>query len=335
MRCVKRVIIVAIPPAQELDVIGPLSVFSIANDVAKARNGGHKAYAPEVVSGGSSRMIRGQSGIALAAERRYADVREPIDTLLITGGTGSRERLSPALLAWVEKRARTVRRLGSVCTGAFVLAAAGLLDGRRVATHWAHADDLAKRHAEITVDPGPIWIRDRNIYTSAGICAGMDLALALVEEDHGSEIALHVARHLVVYLRRPGGQAQFSVALAGQVAEKREFRELSVWIVEHLREDLRVPALAERMHMSERNFSRAFVRDVGMSPGRFVEKARYDAARARLESSEDGLDAVADRCGYASSEVLRRTFQREAGVSPKQYRERFHITPVQERVRSR
>jgi transcriptional regulator GlxA family with amidase domain len=326
----RRVIIVGIAPALELDVIGPLSVFSIANDVLKARAAGSLFYEPEVVSGGPSRTIRGQSGIGLAAARRFHEVRGPIDTLLIGGGTGARGSVSPNLLQWIRRRARSVRRLGSVCTGAFVLAEAGLLQGYRVATHWAHADDLAKRHPEINVDPAPIWIQDRNIYTSAGISAGLDLALALVEEDHGSEVALHVARYLVVYLQRPGDQAQFSIALAGQVSEKREFRELSIWIVEHLREDLRIPALAGRVNMSERNFSRAFAREIGLSPGRFVERARYDGARTRLESSADGMDEIADRCGYGSSEVLRRTFLRQAGVTPKQYRERFrHIRRVQ------
>jgi transcriptional regulator GlxA family with amidase domain len=321
----RRVIVVGIAPAQELDVIGPLSVFSLTNDVLRARATGTRLYQPEVVSGGPSRTIGGHSGIGLVAARRFNEVRGPIDTLLIAGGPGARGRLSAPLLAWIQRRARYVRRLGSVCTGAFVLAEAGLLKGRRIATHWAHADELAKRHPEITVDPAPIWIQDRNIYTSAGICAGMDLALALVEEDHGSEVALHVARHLVVYLRRPGDQAQFSIALAGQVSEKREFRELSIWIVEHLREDLRIPALAGRASMSERNFSRAFTREIGLSPGRFVERARYDGARTRLESSAEGMDEIAARCGYASPEVLRRTFLRQAGVTPKQYRERFHV----------
>jgi transcriptional regulator GlxA family with amidase domain len=319
----RRVVIVGIAPAQELDIVGPLNVFTLANDVLRARGASAPLYEPEVVSGGTSRTIRGQSGIGLAVARRFSDVSGLIDTLLIAGGAGARAELSPRLLAWIKKRARNVRRLGSVCTGAFVLAEAGLLSGRRVATHWAHADALAKRHADITVDAAPIWIYDRNVYTSAGICAGLDLTLALVEEDHGSEVALEVARHLVVYLRRPGDQSQFSVALAGQVAERREFRDLSVWIVEHLRADLRIPALAERVNMSERNFCRAFTREVGVTPGKFIERARFDGARSRLEASSESLDEIAGQCGYGSAEVLRRTFVRRAGVSPKHYRERF------------
>ena len=303
-------------------------MFSIANHVLQARAAGTRLYEPEVVSGGSSRTIRGESGIGLAVARRFNQVHGTIDTLLIAGGVGALEPVPTKLLEWIRGRARHVRRLGSVCTGAFVLAEAGLLQDCRVATHWAYADDLAKRHSEITVDPAPIWIQDRNIYTSAGICAGMDLALALVEEDHGSAVALRVARHLVVYLRRPGNQAQFSIALAGQVSEKREFRELSAWIVEHPREDLRIPALAERVSMSERHFIRAFTHEIGLSPGRFVERARYDYARSRLESSTESMDEIADRCGYGSAEVLRRTFLRHAGVTPKQYRERFYIRPL-------
>jgi len=197
--------------------------------------------------------------------------------------------------------------------------------GHRITTHWAHADELAKRYPGVTVDPDPIWIRDRKIYTSAGICAGVDLALALVEDDHGSEIARQVARYLVVYLRRPGGQAQFSVALAAQVSEKHEFAELSIWVVEHLSEDLRILALAERTNMSERNFTRSFTRGIGLSPGKFVERARFDAARSLLESSEESIEQIAGRCGHGSGEVLRRPFVRRAGVTPKDYRNRFRV----------
>jgi transcriptional regulator GlxA family with amidase domain len=321
----RRVVIVGVSPAQELDIIGPLNVFTIANDVLQTRSGGARNYEPEVVSGGTNRTIRGQSGIGLNVARRFTDVRGPLDTLLIAGGLGARTGVSSSLLEWIRKRARGVRRLGSVCTGAFILAEAGLLEGHRVATHWAHADELAKRYAGVIVDPNPIWIRDRKLYTSAGICAGMDLALAMVEADHGSEVALQVARHLVIYLRRPGGQAQFSVALAGQLSEKHEFGELSVWIVEHLRGDLRIPALAERTNMSERNFCRAFTSEIGLSPGKFVERARYEAARSLLESSEESIEQIAARCGYGSGEVLRRTFLRRAGVTPKDYRRRFHV----------
>jgi transcriptional regulator GlxA family with amidase domain len=319
------VIIVATVPAQELDVVGPLTVFSMANQVLEERSAARELYAPEVVSGGTSRTIHGQCGITLAAARRFDEVRGPIDTLLVAGGNGARERLSPRLIDWIRRHALRVRRLGSVCTGAFVLAQAGLLEGRRVATHWAHADALAKRFPRITLDADSIWVPDGNIYTSAGICAGMDLALALVEEDHGSNVALQIARQLVVYLRRPGGQAQFSIALAGQVSEKHEFRDLAVWIVEHLAGDLRIPALAERMHMSERNFTRAFTRELGVSPGRFVERARYDRARSRLESTDETIAEIAERCGYGSAEVLRRTFLRQAGVTPKHYRDRFNL----------
>ena len=250
-------------------------------------------------------------------------MRGPIDTLLVAGGPGARAGCTPAFHAWLKRRSKTVRRVGSVCTGAFVLADAGLLGGCRVATHWLYAAELAKRHPDVEVDANPIFVQDGKVYTSAGITAGMDLSLAMVEEDHGSEVALAVARHLVMFLRRPGGQAQFSVALAGQASERSEFHDLSIWITQHLREDLRIEALAARACMSERNFTRMFAREVGTSPGQFVDRARVERARQRLETSTASVDEIADRCGYASREVLRRAMVRHVGLAPSEYRDRF------------
>ena len=314
---------VAQPPAQELDVIGPLSVFSTANDMLAARGFEGPAYTLELASAGETLVIGERLAFTLVAARRYTAVRGPIDTLLVSGGAGARAGCTPAFHAWLRRRAKAVRRIGSVCTGAFILADAGLLDGRSVATHWKYAAELARRHPEIQVDPNPIFVQAGNIYTSAGITAGMDLALALVEDDHGGDIALAVARHLVMYLQRPGSQAQFSVALAAQMSERREFHELSIWITQHLRDDLRIEALAARANMSDRNFSRMFAREVGMSPGQFVDRARLELARQRLEASTSSIDEIADRCGYGSREVLRRAFLRHVGVAPSEYRERF------------
>ena len=319
----RRVVVVVNPPTHELDVIGPLSVFATANDMLAARGSQAEPYAPELVSAGASLTVNCQPGFAVLAVRRYEQVRGPIDTLLVAGGPGARLGCTPAFHDWLRRRAKRVRRIGSVCSGAFVLAAAGLLEGRRVTTHWLYAADLARRYPNVEVDANPIWVQDGNVYTSAGITAGMDLSLALVEEDHGSELALAVARHLVMFLRRPGGQAQFSVALAGQGSERREFHELSIWITQHLGEDLRVEMLAERAGMSDRNFSRMFAREVGVSPGQFVERARLERARRCLERGTATIDAIADTCGYRSREVLRRAFVRHVGLTPSEYRERF------------
>jgi transcriptional regulator GlxA family with amidase domain len=215
-----------------------------------------------------------------------------------------------------------------VCTGAFVLAAAGLLDGRRATTHWRSCASLARRYPQITVDADPIFVRDGNIYTSAGVTAGMDLALALVEEDHGREVALHVARELVLFLRRPGGQSQFSAQLAVQAADREPLRELQAWIADHLDQDLSIPALAARVAMSERNFARVFTREVGVTPARFVETARIEAARRRLEESSHGVEAVAAQCGFGTAESMRRTFLRRLRVPPSAYRHRFTSTAV-------
>ena len=216
-----------------------------------------------------------------------------------------------------------VRRLASVCSGTFLLAEAGLLDGRRVTTHWRGCDELARRYPALTVERDPIFVRDGTVYTSAGVTAGMDLALALVEEDHGRQLALRVARQLVMFLKRPGGQSQFSAQLALQTADREPLRELQAWIADHLDGDLSVPVLAAEVAMSERNFARVFTRDVGVTPARFVERARVEGARRRLEESADGVEMVAARCGFGSAEVMRRAFLRLLGVPPSAYRGRF------------
>ncbi|HEY9467369.1 MAG TPA: helix-turn-helix domain-containing protein, partial [Vicinamibacterales bacterium] len=240
------------------------------------------------------------------------------------GGRGSRRAAQdPALRAWLGRMAPRVRRLGSVCTGTFILAAAGLLTGKRATTHWASCDTLAKMYPTVRVEPDPIFIRDGRIYTSAGVTAGMDLALALVEEDFGRHIALGVARQLVMFLQRPGGQSQFSSQLAIQTADREPLRELVEWIADHLNGDLSVPALAERIAMSPRHFARVFTAEMHMTPARFVEVQRVEAARRRLEESSDGVECVATTCGFGGAEVMRRAFLRTVRVSPTDYRNRF------------
>ena len=311
------VTVVAFPDVEVLDVTGPLEVFAQAAHFRRA------AYATEILTSGAS-PIACSSGVKLVPDGTIGDVRGRIDTLVVAGGRGVAEAMRDRrLLRWLARMAPRVRRLASVCSGTFLLAEAGLLDGRRVTTHWRGCDELARRYPALTVERDPIFVRDGTVYTSAGVTAGMDLALALVEEDHGRQLALRVARQLVMFLKRPGGQSQFSAQLAVQAADREPLRELQAWIADHLDGDLSVPVLAAEVAMSERNFARVFTRDVGVTPARFVERARVEGARRRLEESTDGVEMVAARCGFGSAEVMRRAFLRLLGVPPSAYRGRF------------
>jgi len=325
----RHVALVAFPDVQVLDVTGPLEVFArTARWLCDEGRRREAAYTTELLAT-TPGILAASSGLRLCIDRGLREVRGCIDTLLVAGGIGTRAAMrDQVLLRWLRRMAPRVRRLGSVCTGAFVLAEAGLLDGRRATTHWRSCASLARRYPQITVDADPIFVRDGNIYTSAGVTAGMDLALALVEEDHGSDVALHVARELVLFLRRPGGQSQFSAQLAVQVADREPLRELQAWIADHLDHDLSIPALAARVAMSERNFARVFTREVGVTPARFVETARIEAARRRLEESNHGVEAVAAQCGFGTAESMRRTFVRRLHVPPSTYRHRFTSTAV-------
>ncbi len=320
----RRVALVAFAGAQSLDVIGPLEVFSQATRHLLAANGrAEPAYAIEIVARRAGPLAT-SSGIRLVADRSIAEVKSGVDTLLVAGGPGTIAAMQDdLLLAWLRRIAKRVRRLGSVCSGTFLLAQAGLLRGRRATTHWQVCRELARRYPEIRVEEDPIFVRDGSIYTSAGVTAGMDLALALVEEDHGREAALAVARQLVLFLRRPGGQSQFSAQLAAQSADREPLRALQTWILDHLAEHLSVTALARQGAMSERNFPRVFAREVGAPPAQFVLRARLEAARRRLEESTDGVEKIAADCGFASAEVMRRAFLRFLRVAPSAYRARF------------
>jgi transcriptional regulator GlxA family with amidase domain len=322
----RRVAVVAFPDVQVLDVTGPLEVFARSARWLRDQGRATDAYAVEILAAARG-PLRCSAGFEIVAGRSYAAVRGGIDTLLVAGGVGTAAATADrALLAWLRRMAPRVRRLGSVCTGTFVLAEAGLLDGRRVTTHWRSCARLAERFPAVKVDPDPIFVRDDDLYTSAGVTAGMDLALALVEEDHGREVALAVARELVLFLRRPGGQSQFSAQLAVQAADREPLRELQAWAGDHLDADLSVEALARRVAMSPRNFARVFTREVGRTPARFVEGLRVEAARRRLEESSHGVDAIAAQCGFGTSESMRRAFLRTLRVPPSDYRERFRAT---------
>jgi transcriptional regulator GlxA family with amidase domain len=251
-------------------------------------------------------------------------VRGKIDTLLVAGGDAiEQSKINPEPVRWLKQIAKRARRVGSVCTGAMLLARAGLLDGRRVTTHWNWCETLVRRAPRADVDPDPIFVRDENVYTSAGVTAGMDLALALVEEDYGSKLALQVARNLVLYLRRPGGQSQFSAALSLQATDRKPLRELEAWVLDHLHKPLTVPVLAQRVAMSPRNFARVFTREMKTTPAKFVERLRVEAARRRLEESQNSMETIASECGFGNVNSMRNVFQRTLKISPGQYRRHF------------
>ncbi len=318
------VALLGFPSVQLLDVAGPLQVFATANETL-ARDGLPPAYAPRLVAAGGG-ALASSSGLTLMAAP-LPDARDTIDTMLVAGGPGVRAAAEDAaLVAWVRARAGSTRRVASVCTGAFLLAAACVLDGRRVTTHWREAGELARRYPAARVDPDPIFIRDGNLWTSAGVTAGIDLALALVADDLGRSLALVVARQLVVFLQRPGGQAQFSAALALQAGEDR-FGKLHDWIAAHPAADLSLPALAARAGMSARGFSRHYARTTGVTPARAVERLRVEAARRRLVDTVQPAKTVAAQCGFGAEETMRRSFLRLLRTTPGEYRARFGAAP--------
>jgi transcriptional regulator GlxA family with amidase domain len=323
-RLPRRIAILTYPGGQTLDVTGPFEVFSGANAWCRGRGDVVPAYALEILAAAPG-PVRMSSGLMLVADRAYGAVRGGLDTLLVAGGDARAAAADARLLAWLRAMRPRARRVASVCTGAFVLAAAGLLDGRRATTHWAAAPALARQFPRVAVDPDAIWVHDGTVWTSAGVTAGMDLALALVEEDLGREAALTVARHLVVFLKRPGGQSQFSVHLEAQTVSRGPLKDLPEWIVEHLDGDLSVEALASRAAMSPRNFARVFVRVTGTTPAKFVERARVERARRLLEEGAPSVETVASECGFGSAERMRRTFRRHLRVVPLDYRRRFEV----------
>lgn len=314
----RRVEILAFPDVQLLDVAGPLQVFATANDLARMA-GKPQPYAPVAVADGPVAMS--SAGLGLATQR-LPKPRAPLDTLVLAGGWGVQDACrDDGLIRWIKARAKSARRVASVCSGAFLLARTGLLDGRRAVTHWSRCSDFAARFPAVRVERDPIFIRDGNVWTSAGITAGIDLALALVEDDVGRELALAVARQLVVFLKRPGGQSQFSATLALQHGNAR-FEALHAWISENLRGDLSVAALAGASGMSERSFVRHYRQATGTTPARAVEQIRLEAARQTLELGLP-VKRVAARCGFGSEETMRRSFLRLLGTTPQAYRQRF------------
>jgi transcriptional regulator GlxA family with amidase domain len=324
----RRIVFIAFPEVQLLDIAGPLQVFASARDIAR-RQGLADPYALAVgsLAGGA---IGTSAGLALMTEPLAALARQGVDTLICAGGPGSRRAQDePRLTRWIARQARRARRVCAVCTGAFLLGGAGLLDGRRVTTHWQAAEELRGRYPAARIDPDPIFLNDGNIWTSAGVSAGIDLALALVEEDLGRDMALAVARHLVVFLKRPGGQSQFSAFLRRQAEDDGSFAGLHDWMMAHLAGDLRVEALAARAGMSPRSFARLYRERTGTTPAKAVERLRVEAARRALEEGRAAMPMVARGAGFGDEERMRRAFLRVLGVPPRDYRRRFSRAAAQ------
>ena len=316
----RTVEILAFPLVQLLDVTGPLQVFATANDQV-TQAGSVPPYEIRVLAQ-NGQSVNASAGLGIAATGLSA-VKAELDTLIIAGGPGiDAASADSVLVEWVRGRAGQARRVASVCSGAFLLATAGVLDGRRAATHWSLCAELARRFPKVKVESDPIFVRDGSVWTSAGVTAGIDLALALVEQDLGRTVALAVARYLVVFLKRPGGQSQFSAALSLQSADDK-FGALHEWINRHLAEDISLVGMASQAGMSERSFSRHYVQATGMTPARAVERLRVEAARRLLSDSRLPVKRISQRCGFGSEETMRRSFLRLLAATPQDYRSRF------------
>ena len=313
----RKVVIVGFPGVQALDVVGPHEVFSGASLLT---DGGYDV----VMASAGGQAVTAATGLAFAASP-LPDPREPIDTVVLPGGGGIDEaRNSAELVGWIKSVSRTARRVVTVCTGAFLAAEAGLLNGCRATTHWAFAQRLAREFPDIDVDPDPIFVRSsETVWTAAGVTSGIDLALALVEADHGTEIAQTVARWLVLYLRRPGGQTQFAAPVWMPRAKRVSVREVQEAIETEPGGAHSIDDLARRAAMSPRHFTRVFTDEVGEAPGQYVERVRTEAARRQLEETDDTVVAIAARCGFGTAETMRRNFIRRVGISPDQYRKAF------------
>jgi len=317
----KHVVIVGYDEITSLDVSGPLEAFSSA--LLETSKGRPQPCYKVTIAALGAKTFCSESGLCVTAHCSLSSLRQ-VDTLIVPGGRGMRNPSTAAqLAAWISKRVNQIRRIASVCTGVYGLARTGLLNGRRVTTHWKFANDLAARYPKLQVDASPLYIRDGKFYTSAGVTAGIDLSLALIEEDFGPQLALAVARELVVYVKRPGGQEQFSEPLKFQMASTSRLADLPAWITGHLDQDLSVEALAQRMNLCPRQFSRRFKAEFKSTPAAFVQRLRLDEARARLAVANCTVQSVADSVGFNDSDSFRRAFVKCFGVPPQQYRNRF------------
>jgi transcriptional regulator GlxA family with amidase domain len=317
----RRVVIVVYPGAQTLDISGPLEVFDTVNRLMAEQASAYRlqCVSPDFPSVATSAGLVVQTDPLDAAEGA-------IDTLIVPGGPGLKETLTDtSFVTWIRHAAARSRRVASVCGGAFLLAEAGLLDGRRATTHWAFGEQMARRYPEVTVDPEPIYVRDGPYITSAGVSTGIDMALALVEDDLGAACALEVAKYLVLYFKRPGGQTQFSMVLDTQLTDQEPIRSLQDWIQENLHRTLPVSELAERANMSPRHFARVFAQAVGMTPGQYVRRLRVARARQLLEATDLSVRQISSRCGFTAIETFLRAFAAVVGLTPAQYRHHFQL----------
>ncbi len=322
----RRILFLAVSPTQPLDLFGPLEVFRAANLVR-----GRTVYDIELVSW-RGRTLASEPGIDILAHRTAPRRPPRVDTLVAVGGHGAHSTNDAQLSRWLRAASQHARRVASICTGAFLLGRAGLLDGRTATTHWMFADDFARDFPKVRVERNRLWVEDGKLFTSAGVTSGIDLALALVAGDWGPRVALDIARALVVFLQRSGGQAQFSPALRAQQSTLPRLRDLQTFVMDHLQERHTVDSLASRVGMSPRHFTRLFIRDAGCSPAQFVLALRIDAAREKLENGDDGLDAIAAKTGFTSADVLTRAFRRQLGTTPGAYRDRFSMPRVRARL---
>ena len=325
----RTIVLLGFEGAAALDIIGPHEVFALSSHLAQANSDPPYRL---ILLADHAGPFRAALGLGLVANASWRDFHGKADTLLVAGGPDMKHVVgNRKLLAWLRAMSTRTRRIGSICTGAFALAEAGLLENRRATTHWMDVERLAKEYPKVRVEPDAIYVRDGNIFTSAGITAGMDLALALVEEDLGREAALAVARMLVLYLKRPGGQSQFSTRLQAQAAEGLRLASLLSWLTEHYHEPITVEAMASRADMSERTFARIFVTETGDTPAYYLEKLRLEHAVRMLESTGISLDVAALECGFTGREQLRRAFQRHRGITPQEYQKRFRTTGAMSR----
>ncbi|WP_052496317.1 GlxA family transcriptional regulator [Pedobacter lusitanus] len=316
----KLIVIVAIPDSLSLDLVGAADVFSCANEY----KGGADNYRIVIVSAISSLEMTMTNGLGIHCSSSIYQLKEKIDTLIIAGFSACHQwDKFPELVSWLKQNSSVIRRVASVCIGAFVLAEAGLLNGKKATTHWKNCKELSSNYEDITVDPDPIYVKDGNVYTSAGATAGIDLALAMVEEDYDRDLSLKIARTLVLYLRRPGNQSQFSTLLSQQLSSKKPIEKLQTWIAGHLKEDLSVAVLAERLAMSPRNFARVFTAETGFTPARYIEKLRVESSRRYIEETRRSLDEIAVLCGFGSADTMRKVFLRNLKISPFDYRSLF------------
>lgn len=319
----RHIAVLALPGMNLTTLAGPVDVFTLASTLlGRSGKRNSPAYELQLLTQDASPLAT-SAGLPIGGGTPWKQASYPIDTLLIVAGRDAAlSRIDPELRDWIRERAKDTRRVGSICAGAFMLAEAGVLDGRPATTHWQLADTLASKYPRISVDGDRIYTQDGNIWTSAGVSAGVHLALAMVEEDHGHALALEIARRMVLFMRRGSGQLQFSSQLAAQAADHEPIRDLIAWISEHLNEDLSVPALARRVGMSDRNFSRVFTQQVTMTPARFVARLRTEAAKAKLASTGEKLEAVAQSAGFGDGETLRRHLRNQSEEEIQNYRVR-------------